>query len=213
MSKTMLEQMCEASPEGSEIMAVAIKNSQFEDVLIQIRNRVALVIKGEVYEEQAGRLVQLKALNDGKVEYAGATCSIKSATVSKDLDRHYDFILLKADAGEETIDVTISYQVVRKMIERKSIVLDAPEDHLLQKLIDVNEGDIKVNGTAFTIVGEQWTQSKPGHRDLILIPASERLNGDNMVTKTVSEKLIMKAIELGEASFRIHEQDDGLSLG
>jgi hypothetical protein len=208
MSKTMLEQMCEATDDDPEFMARVLVKSMTDDVYIQINSLSAMVIKGQVYEEQEGRIVQLKALNDGKVEFGGATYRIESATVSKDHYRHYDFDLVKDDAGLDKVSVTLEYQAVRKMVERKKTVLDFVEDHdLLQRLNDMHADCFKINGKPFYIYGEQWTQSKPGHRDLILMPKGES-HPSKKVIKAVPEKLIQQLIDTKAKSFLL-EEDDG----
>lgn len=203
----MLEQLCEATDDDPEFLARVLVKSFTDDVYIQVNTLSAMVIKGQAYEEQEGRIVQLKALNDGKVEYGGATYLIDSATVSKDRLRHYDFVLVKDDASQDKVSVTVEYAAVRKMVERKQTVLDFEEDHdLLQRLNDMHEDAFKINGKSFYIYGEQWTQSKPGHRDLILMPKGQS-HPSHQVIKAVPEKLIQKLIDTKCKSFKLDEDD------
>lgn len=196
----MLEKLCEASPDDHDYFAGLALRSMHSDIYIQINRLCALVIKGFFYEEKEGRIVQLRALNDGKLELNGQSYIIEAAKVSDTVHFHYDFVLRSASDSLERLELLLEYAAVRKMVERKTAVLDLSEDHqLLQKLNDVHEEAFTINGEEFYIAGEQWTQSKPGHRDLMLIPAGQ--SGAAQVIKTVPEALINQLIESGLTTF------------
>lgn len=203
MPKDFNQQLIKAIADEPLFLARALEHSKVEDVFIQLGTFCALIIKGEFYSEQDGRIVQLKALNDGKLDFGGQTYRIESALVSKTYYFHYDFVLVSTSDNQEKLELLLEYATVRKMVERKTAVLDLTEDHkLLEQLNDMHEDAFTINGEQFYIAGEQWTQSKPGHRDLMLIPAGD--TRAPQVIKTVSEELIKELIQSGRTSFDLN---------
>lgn len=200
MRKNFQELLLKAIETEPVFLARAIEQSKTEDVFIQLGDFCALVMKGEFYSEHDGRIVQLMALNDGKLDFGGKTYQIESARVSETAYFHYDFVLVNTSDTQDRHELLLEYATVRKMVERKTAVLDLTEDNkLLQDLNDMHEDAFIINGKAFYIAGEQWTQSKPGHRDLMLIPVGD--TRAPQVIKTVPEALIRDLIQSGRTSF------------
>lgn len=200
MSKTILERLLEASPDDHEYYSNLMVRSMNSDIFIQDGRLCALVIKGNFFEEKEGRIIQLLALNDRKLEFNGLEYTIDSAKVSQAAYMHYDFVLVGENL--ERLELLLEYGTVRRMVERKTAVLDLTEDNnLLQELNDMHDGAFTINGEQFYIAGEQWTQSKPGHRDLMLIPASHA--GGPQVTKAVPDELLKELISTGRTSFEV----------
>lgn len=194
VDKTMLEKLCKESPGDQEYFASLAERSMKSDIYIQINRLCALVIKGQFYEEKEGRLVQLRAITENKIDLNGHAYVIDSAQVSKGSPFHYDVVLVSASNSQERLELMLEYAAIRKMVERKTAVLDLSEDHnLLQRLNDMHEDAFTINGEDFYVAGEQWAQSKPKHRDLILIPVGQ--GGADQVIKTVPEALIDELIE------------------
>lgn len=198
-SKTFLGKICRDWRDDQFLIDVIVR-SMTDDVLVQVSRHTALVIKGEFYEEPEGRILQLKTLDNGKLEIKGQLYEIESAEISKELRRHYDLILVNVPQGQERLELTVEYAAVRKMIERKTSVLDLDEDHrLLPNLNDMNEGgSFSLGGKEFYLCGEEWTQSKPGHRDVRLFAVGDFL--DQRVI-TVSEDFIKDMLLTKSTSF------------
>lgn len=198
-SKTFLGRICQHWNDDQFLIDVIVK-SMTDDVLVQVSKHSAIVIKGEFYEELEGRILQLKALDDGKIEVNGHSYRIESAELSKTARRKYDLILVGIAEGQERLDMTVEYAAVRKMIERKTSILDLDEDHrLLPTLNDMNEGgSFTLEGNEFYLCGEEWTQSKPGHRDIRLFAVGD-FKDQRVIT--VSEDFIKDMIRTGSTSF------------
>lgn len=179
--------------EVDRYMADLLKLSMTEVITIQTGNHNVLLTQGKAYEEKAGRIVQLQALNEGKVDVAGVPYVIVSASVSKSAPMTYDFCLEKADGSGEVLKLLIDYATVRRMVERKTPAFDpAYVDDLLDRLNDMHEDAFTINGQDYYIAGEQWIQSSLGCRNLILIPV-DRTDGRNVimpVPEAVIEEMI-----------------------
>jgi hypothetical protein len=207
MSASAFQALLEGKLPTEDIITKFRQESLSEDIELQINETNVLFIKGQVYEERAGRIVQLKEFDDGKIHIEGLKYQIKAADVTKDSIMFYDVELEPVGGTGEIRKLRLDYRAVLKMVKRKTSILDLSEDHdLVQTLNDVHEDAFTINGKQFYIAGEQWTQTKPGYRDLVLIPVGR--TGNTQVIKTVSEKLIKNLIETGRSSFRLSEEGD-----
>lgn len=205
-----LQSLLSGESTSDEDLSRLLKSSLTKDVFVQIGSVCALMIKGKAYEEKAGRIVQLMALNNGMIEFGGNRHRIVSAKPSVTEYLSYDFVV-EREGDNKTFSIELQYATVRKMVERKVASFDPDEDHdLLQRLNDTHEDAFTINGKQYYIAGEQWTQSRPGYRDLILIPVGRTDNSQVMMT--VSEKLIRNLIETGRDSFRLNEEGDELGM-
>lgn len=203
--KSLLEN--EISPD--EYVAEILKRSMAEDISIQIGKVSALAIKGKMYDEKVGRIVQLRALNDSKINIGGELHTIISAKPSTATYMAYDFEVVRAEGHGEPVSMELEYATVRKMIERKTASFDPAEDNsLLQKLNDMHEDAFTINGKQYYIAGEEWAQSRPGCRDLILIPVGRTDN--SQVIKSVPEALIRKLIKTRRTGFKL--DDEGFEI-
>jgi hypothetical protein len=110
--------------QAQRYVAELLKHSQIEDVTIEIDSVHVLIIKGRIYEEKEGRIVQLQALNEGRVDVAGVPYQIVSAVISKARYMAYDFCLAKADGTGEALKLLVDYVTVRRMVERKTAAFD-----------------------------------------------------------------------------------------
>lgn len=192
-----------------EYVAEILKRSMAEDIYIQIGKVSALAIKGKMYDEKVGRIIQLRALNDSKIDIGGQLHTIISAKPSTTTYMSFDFEVARADGHGEPVSMELEYATVRKMIERKTASFDPDEDNsLLQELNDMHEDAFTINGKEYYIAGEEWTQSRPGCRDLILIPVGRTDN--SQVIKSVPESLISKLIKTRQTSFNLDE--NGLEI-
>lgn len=197
-SKTYLGEICRAGPDDSFLIDVIVR-SMTDDVFMQLGRHCALVIKGEFYKEPEGRLVQLKALDGGKIKIKGHAYRIESAAVSAGFPVQYDLALISNTDRQARLELTVEYAAVRKMVERKTSVLDLDEDHgLLSALNDVHEGHFMLDGKEFYLNGEAWTQSKPGHRDINLFAVGD-FHDQRVITR--SEAFIKDMISTGSRSF------------
>ena len=210
MSIQALQSLLSSDMTADEYLNRMLEMSHAEDILIQINDLSALLIKGKVYEEKAGRIVQLLALNEKRIEFGGHAYKVLSAKPSEKTYMAYDFEVVRDEGDGDPLFMELEYATVRKMVERKVAAFDPREDnHLLEKLNDMHEDAFTINGKQYYIAGEQWTQSKPGFRDLILIPVGRTDN--SQVIKTVSEKLIQSLIKYKRKTFRISEDGDELA--
>jgi len=197
-SKTYLGEICRAWSDDRFLVDIIVK-SMANDVYMQVGRHCAVVIKGRFYKEPEGRIVQLKALGGGKIEIKGQAYRIKSAGVSEGFPIKYDLVLIADTDGQERLDLTVEYAAVRKMVERKTNVLDLDEDHgLLIALNDIHEGPFTFEGKEFYLNGEEWTRSKPGHRDLMVFAAGD-FKDQRVIT--LSEDFIRDMIKTGSTSF------------
>lgn len=197
-SSGYLGEICRTWSDDRFLVDVIVK-SMVDDVYIQVGKHCAVVIKGKFYKEPEGRIAQLKALGRGKIEIKGQTYRIKSAAVSEGFPIKYDLVLIADNDGQERLDLTVVYAAVRKMVERKTNVLDLDEDHgLLIALNDMHEGTFTFEGKEFHLNGEEWTRSKPGHRDVRVFAAGDYK--DQRVI-TLSEDFIRDMIKTGSTSF------------
>lgn len=189
---------------AEEYVTEILKRSMAEDISIQIGKVSTLAIKGKMYDEKVGRIVQLRALNDSKINIGGELHTIINAKPSAVTYMAYDFEVVRADGHGEPVSMELEYATVRKMIERKTASFDPAEDNsLLQKLNDMYEDAFTINGKQYYIAGEEWTKSRPGCRDLILIPVGRVDN--RQVIKSVPEALIRKLIKTRQTSFKLEE--------
>lgn len=192
--------------QAQRYVAELLKHSQIEDVTIEIDSVHVLIIKGRIYEEKEGRIVQLQALNEGRVDVAGVPYQIVSAVISKARYMAYDFCLAKADGTGEALKLLVDYVTVRRMVERKTAAFDPSYvDDLLERLNDMHEDAFTINGKEYYIAGEQWTQSIQGYRDLILIPVGQ--SHSRNVNMALPEALIEEMIETERTSICFPQPD------
>ena len=211
MNSTDLQTLIDNGTTNDPHLAELLQMSMMEDVFVQINEVSAMLIKGIAYEERIGKVVQLKALNAGNIIIEDEAYLIKDAVISPDSYMSYDMRLEKADGSGVLREMQVDGRAVRKMVARKTTVMDLAEDHeLVDNLNDVNPDQFTINGKKYWIAGEEWTQTKPGYRDLVLIPVGR--SGNQTVIKTISEKLIQNLIDTGRTSFRLSEEGDCLDL-
>lgn len=200
----------DAKSQAASSVAELCRKSMTQDIYVQLGTHEFLFIKGKAYSEKEGRIVQLQALSEGRVDVAGVTYVIVSAPVSKSAPMTYDFCLEKADGSGEVLKLLIDYVTVRRMVERKTPAFDpAYVDDLLDRLNNMHEDAFTINGQDYYIAGEQWTQSTPGCRDLILIPVG-RTDGRNVIMP-VPEAMIEELIATERTTLLI-PQPDGSAL-
>jgi hypothetical protein len=193
--------------QAQRYVAELLRQSMTEVITVQTGTLTVLFTQGKAYEEKAGRIVQLQALNEGRVDVAGVTYVINSATVSKSAPMTYDFCMEKADGSGEVLKLLLDYVTVRRMVERKTAAFDPSYvDDLFDRLNDMHEDAFSINGKEYYIAGEEWTQTIPDHRDLILIPVG-RTDGRN-VTMSVPEALIEEMIETKRTSICFPQPDN-----
>ncbi|WP_274644345.1 hypothetical protein [Pseudomonas serbica] len=200
----------DAKDEAARSVADLCRKSMDKDIYLQLGNHQFLFIKGKAYSEKEGRIVQLQALNEGRVDVAGVPHFILWAKPGEANPMFYSFCLLKDDGSSDTLNLLVPYATVRRMVERKTpaFIPDVVDD-LLERLNDMHEDAFAINGKDYYIAGEEWTQSTPGCRDLILIPVG-RTDGRN-VTMAVPEALIEEMISTKRTSI-CFDQPDGATL-
>lgn len=196
----------DAKDEAARSVADFCRKSMNQDIYLQLGKHQFLFIKGKAYSEKEGRIVQLQALNEGRVDVAGVPHFILWAKPGEANPMFYSFCLLKDDGSSDTLNLLVPYATVRRMVERKTpAFVPGVVDDLLERLNDMHEEEFTLNGQEYYIAGEEWTQSMPGWRDLILIPVG-RTDSRN-VTMPVPEALIEEMIATGRTSITFLEQN------
>jgi hypothetical protein len=196
----------DAKDEAARSVADLCRKSMDKDIYLQLGKHQFLFIKGKAYSEKEGRIVQLQALNEGRVDVAGVPHFILWAKPGEANPMFYSFCLLKDDGSSDTLNLLVPYATVRRMVERKTpAFVPGAVDDLLERLNDMHEDAFTINGQEYYIAGEEWTQSTPGCRDLILIPVV-RTDGRNVIMP-VPEALIEEMIATERTSIWIPEQD------
>jgi hypothetical protein len=200
----------DAKSKAASSVAELCRKSMTQDIYVQIGRHQFLFIKGKAYSEKEGRIVQLQALNEGRVDVSGVPHFILWAKPGEVNPMFYSFCLLKDDGSSDTLNLLVPYATVRRMVERKTpAFVPGAVDDLLERLNDMHEDAFTINGQEYYIAGEEWTQSIPGCRDLILIPVG-RTDSRN-VTMSVPEALIEEMIETKKTSITF-AQPDGATL-
>ncbi|WP_338924766.1 hypothetical protein V0M98_34670 (plasmid) [Pseudomonas silesiensis] len=200
----------DAKSQAASSVAELCRKSMTQDIYVQLGTHEFLFIKGKAYSEKEGRIVQLQALNEGRVDVSGVPHFILWAKPGEVNPMFYSFCLVKDDGSSDTLSLLVPYATVRRMVERKTPAFDpAYVDDLLDRLNDMHEDAFTINGQDYYIAGEQWTQSTPGCRDLILIPVG-RTDGRNVIMP-VPEAMIEELIATERTTLCL-PQPDGFEL-